>query len=56
LSEFQFKWNHRKAQDIFVLVIAALVIGSRLKYDDLITADNAPEDKRPEVLLGDEAF
>jgi transposase-like protein len=56
LSEFQFKWNHRKSQDIFVLVIAALVIGSRLKYDDLIAPDDAPEDKGPEVSLGDEAF
>ena len=32
LSEFQFKWNHREAQDIFVLVIAALVIGQALPY------------------------
>jgi transposase-like protein len=36
LSEFQFKWNHRKSQDIFVLVIAALVIGSALPYAELI--------------------
>ena len=45
LAEFQFKWNHRDAQDIFVLVIAALVTGSRLKYDDLIAADNQLDDK-----------
>lgn len=37
-SEFQFKWNHRKAQDIFLLVIAALVIGSALPYAELIGA------------------
>jgi hypothetical protein len=55
LSEFQFKWNHRKAQDIFVLVIAALVIGSRLKYDDLIAADDAPA-QGPEVELDGAAF
>jgi len=36
LTEFQFKWNHRKAQDIFLLVICALVIGSALPYADLI--------------------
>ncbi len=36
MTEFQFKWNHRKAQDIFVLVIAALVIGSALPYTELI--------------------
>ena len=24
LSEFQFRWNNRESQDIFVLVIAAL--------------------------------
>jgi len=41
LSEFQFKWNHRKAQEIFMLVVAALVIGSRLKYDDLTAAEEA---------------
>jgi hypothetical protein len=57
LSEFQFKWNHRKARDIFVLVIAALVIGSRLKYDDLISADDAPaQDKGPAVELDGAAF
>jgi len=40
LSEFQFKWNHR-AQDIFVLVIAALVIGSSLPYRAVVDAENA---------------
>jgi hypothetical protein len=47
LSEFQFKWNHRKSQDIFVLVVAALVIGSALPYDELIgrfqETENGPE-------------
>lgn len=33
LSEFQFRWNHREAADIFALVIAALVIGSAMPYD-----------------------
>jgi transposase-like protein len=56
LSEFQFKWNHRKHQDIFLLVIAALVIGSHLKYDDLIAELEAATDNGPEVSLGDEAF
>jgi hypothetical protein len=39
LSEFQFRWNNRKAQEIFVLVMAALVIGSSLPYKELIEAD-----------------
>jgi hypothetical protein len=56
LNEFQFKWNHRKAQDIFVLVIAALVIGSSLPYKALIAAQDMPEDGGPEVSLGDEAL
>jgi DNA-directed RNA polymerase subunit RPC12/RpoP len=56
LSEFQFKWNHRKAQDIFVLVIAALVIGSSLPYAKLIEPLECEGNKRPEVSLGDEAF
>jgi DNA-directed RNA polymerase subunit RPC12/RpoP/transposase-like protein len=53
LSEFQFKWNHRKAQDIFVLVIMALVIGSRLKYDDLIAV---PEQKIGPEMVDDQPF
>jgi hypothetical protein len=28
LSEFRFRWNNREAQDMFPLVIAALVIGN----------------------------
>jgi|SRR5208283_2810390 len=32
LSEFQFRWNNRESQDIFALVIAALVIGAALPY------------------------
>ncbi len=57
LAEFQFKWNHRDAQDIFVLVIAALVIGSRLKYDDLIAAEKTrPKTKEPEVELDGRPF
>jgi len=44
LNEFQFRWN-RKAQNIFILVIAALVIGRALPYKQLIadleqTTDN----------------
>lgn len=51
LSEFQFKWNHRKSQEIFMLVVAALVIGSRLKYDDLIgkTAEPTEQNETPET-------
>jgi DNA-directed RNA polymerase subunit RPC12/RpoP/transposase-like protein len=48
LSEFQFKWNHRKAQDIFVLVIMALVIGSSLPYAKLIEPLEG-EAKEPEA-------
>lgn len=36
LSEFRFRWNHREAQDIFVLVVAALVIGAAMPYAKLI--------------------
>jgi hypothetical protein len=46
LDEFQFRWN-RRAQNIFILVIAALVIGRALPYKQLIadleqTTDNGP--------------
>ena len=56
LSEFQFKWNHRKAQDIFVLVIAALVIGSAMPYKALIEPSPGEPGKGPEVELGGEPF
>jgi hypothetical protein len=36
LDEFQFRWNHREAQTIFLLVIAALVTGSAMPYKQLI--------------------
>lgn len=56
LSEFQFRWNNRETQDIFLLVIAALVIGSAMPYKQLI-AETAPETSTgPEVTLDDEPF
>lgn len=36
LSEFQFRWNNREAEDMFALVIVALVIGIALPYAELI--------------------
>jgi hypothetical protein len=36
LSEFQFRWNNREAQSMFMLVVAALVIGQALPYAELI--------------------
>jgi transposase-like protein len=56
LSEFQFKWNHRKAQDIFVLVIAALVIGSAIPYAKLIESIDERPDNGPEMELDGEPF
>src|ERR1017187_6117430 len=56
LSKFQFKWNHRKAQDIFMLVIAALMIGSSLPYAKLIEPLEGETSRGPEVALGDESF
>jgi hypothetical protein len=35
LSEFQFRWNNRESQDMFQLVIAALLIGIALPYAEL---------------------
>ena len=55
LSEFQFRWNHRKSQDIFLLVVAALVIGSALPYARLIRrTEEAPN--RMEAELDREPF
>ncbi|MGD0669326.1 MAG: IS1595 family transposase [Bryobacteraceae bacterium] len=43
LSEFQFRWNNRESQDIFALVVAALVIGIALPYAEL--TKSAEEDQ-----------
>ena len=56
LSEFQFRWNNREAQDIFVLVIAALVIGTALPYKKLIEAMPGETATGPEVSLDEEPF
>ena len=56
LSEFQFRWNHRKAQDIFPLVIAALVIGAAMPYPKLITSADTKPDTGPELSLEKEPF
>jgi hypothetical protein len=47
---------HRKAQDIFVLVIAALVIGSALPYKALIEPLPDETDNGPEVEIEGEPF
>jgi transposase-like protein len=56
LSKFRFKWNHRKAQNIFMLVIAALMIGSSLPYAKLIEPLEGETSRGLEVALGDESF
>jgi hypothetical protein len=55
-SEFQFQWNHRKAQDIFALVVAALVIGSALPSENLIEPMAGETDDGPEVGLDRKPF
>jgi transposase-like protein len=56
LAEFQFRWKHRKAQDIFVLVMVALVIGSALPYAELIKVLEGEEGRGPEVEPDGEPF
>jgi transposase-like protein len=56
LSEFQFRWNNRKHQEIFMLVIAALVIGSALPYAELIKSIDEQPNAGPIVELDGEAF
>ena len=51
LSEFQFRWNNRESQEIFMLVIAALVIGSAMPYKKLIEPLPGEEATEPEVSL-----
>jgi transposase-like protein len=56
LSEFQFRWNNRKSEQIFMLVIAALVIGAALPYKELIAPIDEAPDAGPEVTLDGEPF
>jgi DNA-directed RNA polymerase subunit RPC12/RpoP len=56
LSEFQFRWNHRKSPEIFSLVVAALVIGTALPYAKLIEPLEGERDNGPEVELDGEPF
>ncbi len=56
LSEFQFKWNHREARNIFVLVIAALVIGRALRYNELIASIDVESNPGPKVEFDGEPF
>jgi DNA-directed RNA polymerase subunit RPC12/RpoP/transposase-like protein len=56
LSEFQFRWNNREAQEIFMLVIAALVIGSAMPYKKLIEPLPGEEATGPDVELDEEPF
>jgi hypothetical protein len=54
LAEFQFRWNNRDAEDMFPLVIAALVTGIALPYSELIgkmaaTSSPASDDPKDDV-------
>lgn len=56
LSEFQFRWNNREAQDMFLLVIAALMIGFALPYKELIRPLEGETDNGPGAELDGEPF
>ncbi|HLK19893.1 MAG TPA: IS1595 family transposase [Bryobacteraceae bacterium] len=49
LSEFQFRWNNREAEDMFPLVIAALVIGIAFPYAQLTAKTSQPEQPEAET-------
>jgi transposase-like protein len=56
LSEFQFRWNNRQHQEIFMLVVAALVIGSSLPYAELIKSIDEPPNSESQVESDGEPF
>jgi transposase-like protein len=56
LSEFQFRWNSRETQEIFMLVVAALVIGTALPYKKLIESIDEQPPTGPEVSFDEEPF
>jgi hypothetical protein len=49
LSEFQFRWNNRGSQQMFALVVAALVLGTAMPYEQLI-APLPGEEPKPETV------
>src|ERR1039457_5503353 len=54
LSEFQFRWNNRETENMFVMVVAALVIGSVLTYKKLI--EPLPGEGAAEPVMDEEPF
>lgn len=48
--------NNRKSQDIFALVVAALVIGATLPYAKLIEPLAGETNNGPEATLDGESF
>jgi transposase-like protein len=56
LSEFQFRWNNRKHQEIFMLVITALVIGTSLPYAELTASIDGQPTDCPEIASNEDAF
>jgi len=48
--ELQFRWNNREAESMFMLVVAALVIGTGLPYDMLIAKSKEVSEGEVEIL------
>jgi hypothetical protein len=43
LNEFEFRFNHRRNEEMFALVILNLVIASAMPYAELIGKSSEPE-------------
>lgn len=56
LSEFQFRWNNREAEDMFPLVIVALLMGIALPYAELVRKAEASAVSSVSDSPGDEPF
>jgi hypothetical protein len=52
LDEFTFRFNNRKAEDLFGLVMLNLVIATGIKYADLVKNEEEPKNDGPEPYSG----
>jgi hypothetical protein len=52
LDEFTFRFNNRKAEDLFALVMLNLVMATGINYADLVKNEEEPKNDGPEPYSG----
>lgn len=56
LSEFEFRWNNRESEDMFMMVVARLLMGAALRYKTLIAKPETATPAFEPLALDDEPF